>query len=72
MYNEPMLIETIADDDCEDQALAATEVCLQFKCQQWRPGASAPDRPKLEAQVRGSVRLWICPCCQGSYGEAQG
>lgn len=71
MYNVNMLIETIADDDCEDQALVATQVCLQFKCQRWRPGASMPERPKLEVQERGGVSYWTCPSCHGSYGVVE-
>lgn len=60
------------DNDCEDQALVATDVCLKFECQWWERGASAPSRPKLAPVKRYGVAYWTCPKCGGSYGEVQG
>lgn len=53
----------IADDDCEDQGTAPTDVCILFKCQEWRAGV--PWYPPLE--LRG--KFWCCPKCGASYGE---
>lgn len=54
----------LRDNDCEDQAFAATKVCLQWKCQEWRAGAPTPWKPPLV--LRG--KFWCCPKCGGSYG----
>lgn len=55
----------MVDDDCEDQALCETDVCLIFKCQQGFDDGGKPVRPKLVK--RG--RFWCCPSCGSSYGE---
>lgn len=52
------------DDDCEDQALVPTEVCLKFQCQSWSSSTEVA-RPRLVK--RG--RHWCCPCCGVFYGE---
>jgi len=59
---------TLCDDDCEDQALVTTDVCLQWKCQTWEPHATTPTRPRLEPVKRYGVAYWTCPKCGGSYG----
>jgi hypothetical protein len=53
----------LADDDCEDQALVATDVCTKFACQEWR--GSKQWKPPLE--LRG--KFWCCTKCGASYGE---
>lgn len=51
------------EDDCEDQGLCPTDVCLSFKCQSW--AGDTLIRPSLE--LRG--KHWCCPKCHTSYGE---
>lgn len=53
----------MSDDDCEDQALVYTSVCLKFSCQDWKNRTL--QRPKLI--LRG--KYWWCPKCMASYGE---
>ena len=53
----------LADDDCEDQGLAPTDVCTRFECQEWR--GSTQWKPPLV--LRG--KYWCCPKCNASYGE---
>ena len=43
------------DDDCEDQGMVATDVCLQWPCN------------RAPLILRGP--FWCCPACGGSYGE---
>jgi hypothetical protein len=51
------------DDDCEDQELVSTDVCIKFECQSW--DGNVRNRPTLV--LRG--KYWCCPKCGASYGE---
>lgn len=53
----------MSDDDCEDQALVATKVCTNFRCQTW------VDRDQVKPTLVKLGKYWCCPKCGGSYGE---
>jgi len=64
-----MLTRDSDHDDCEDQGMGPTDVCLRFECQSGFDRNGKPIRPLLELV---SVD-WRCPKCRYSYGaEAKG
>lgn len=54
----------LSDDDCEDQGMSSTDVCIKYECQEWISGKQVKPILVLEG------KYWICPKCHASYGES--
>jgi len=65
------LVHEAVENDCEDQGFTRIDQgCFNWKCFTWEQGAGKPTRPKLVQQRHYGVWFWVCPKCDGYYGEA--
>ena len=60
------------ENDCEDQGFTRIDQgCFNWKCFTWERGADRPTRPKLVKKKQQGVWFWVCPKCDGYYGDAE-
>lgn len=60
----------IIDDstDCEDQGFTnLDEGCLRWECQTW--DADTAIHPQFVKKEKNGHVYWVCPKCNGYYGE---